>query len=102
MAVPADRFNAAGRQASLLNLPAQRDAGPDRSGPTWITRRVGANGVISVAWQQSSVGKHSAGELVDVHVDGKLLQVWHRDELLKTIVRDEPKEVRKKRAAKAR
>lgn len=102
MAVPAQRFNAAGRERSLLNLPAQRDPGPDRSGPTWITRRVGGNGVISVAWQQFSVGKHRAGELVDVHVDGKLLQVWHRDELLKTIVRDEPKEVRKKRAAQAR
>ena len=102
MAVPAQRFNAAGREPSLLNLPAQRDPGPDRSGPDWITRRVGANGVISVAWQQFSVGKHRAGELVDVYVDGKLLQVWHRDELLKTIVRTEPKEVRKKRAAKAR
>jgi transposase InsO family protein len=101
MAVPAERFNAAGRQASLLNLPGQRDPGPDRSGPDWITRRVGANGVISVAWQQFSVGKHRAGELIDVHVDGKLMQVWHRDERLKTIVRTEQKEVRKKRAAKA-
>jgi transposase InsO family protein len=102
MAVPAQRFNAAGREPSLLNLPAQRDPGPDRSGPTWITRRVGANGVISVAWQQFSVGKHRAGELVDVHVEQQLMQVWHRDELLKTIVRTDTKEVRKKRAAKAR
>jgi transposase InsO family protein len=102
MAVPAERFNAAGRSASLLDLPAQRDPDQDRSGPAWITRRVGGNGVISVAWQQFSVGKHRAGELVDVNVDGQLLQVWHRDELLKTIVRTDPKEVRKKRAAKAR
>lgn len=102
MAVPADRFNAAGRSASLLNLPAQHNPEPDRSGPAWITRRVGGNGVISVAWQQFSVGKHRAGELVDVYVEAQLLQVWHRDELLKTIVRTEAKEVRKKRAAQAR
>jgi putative ubiquitin-RnfH superfamily antitoxin RatB of RatAB toxin-antitoxin module len=56
----------------------------------------------SVAYQQISVGKHRAGVIVDVHLDGSLLQVWHRDELLKTIVRTDIKEVRKKRAAQAR
>lgn len=102
MAVPAERFNAASREPSTLNLPAQREPDRGRSGPQWVTRRVGGNGVISVAWQQFSVGKHRAGELVDVYLQDQLLQVWHRDELLKTIVRTEPKEVRKKRAAKAR
>jgi transposase InsO family protein len=102
MATPAQRFTAAGRSRSGLNLPAQRDPGAERAGPEWVTRRVGANGVISVAWQQFSVGKHRAGELVDVHVEPALLQVWHRDELLKTIVRTDSKEVRKKRAATVR
>ena len=34
--------------------PARDDSalGPERSGDDWITRRVSANGVISVAWQQ--------------------------------------------------
>jgi hypothetical protein len=60
----------------------------------WVTRKVGANGVISIAWQQFSVGKHRADE-IDVHLTGELAQVWHRDGLLKAIVRDNPKEVRK-------
>jgi hypothetical protein len=55
--------------------------------------------VITVAYEQFSVGKHRAGEVVDVHLDGPLMQVWHHNELLKTIVRQHPKEVRKKRAA---
>jgi hypothetical protein len=97
MAAPADRFTAAtGTGTSSPPRPA-----PDRSGDEWITRRVGANGVICVAYQQLSVGKHRAGAVVDVHLDGPLVQVWHNNELLKTIVRTNPKEVRKKRAAKA-
>ena len=98
MATPAERFRGA---AVDVELPEQRD-GSDRAGDDWVTRRVAANGVISVAYQQISVGKHRAGVIVDVHLDGPLLQVWHRDELLKTIVRTDVKEVRKKRAAQAR
>jgi hypothetical protein len=39
-----------------------------RRGGDWVTRRVASNGVVFVAWQQVSVGKHRHGELVDVHV----------------------------------
>jgi len=93
LATPAQRFEATARQQ-----PARPElAAPDNG--EWVTRKVGGNGVISVAWQQFSVGKHRAGEIVDVHLNGQLMQVWHRSELLKTIVRDEPKETRKKRAA---
>ncbi len=37
-----------------------------------------------------------------MHLDGGLLQVWHRNELLKTVVLTDTREVRKKRAAVAR
>jgi hypothetical protein len=57
-------------------------------------------GVICVAWQQLSVGKHRASEIV--HLRDGLLQVWHHDELLKIIARGNTKEVRKKRAATTR
>jgi transposase InsO family protein len=99
MASPAERFRTSA--AGAVELPEPLD-GSDRGGEDWVTRRVAANGVISVAYQQISVGKHRAGVIVDVHLDGSLLQVWHRDELLKTIVRTDIKEVRKKRAAQAR
>jgi transposase InsO family protein len=96
MATPAQRFTAGQQpngQSAQPARPTSRDSGE------WVTRTVGGNGVISVAWKQFSVGKHRAGEIVDVHLNGKLMQVWHRSELLKTIVRDNPKEVRKKKAA---
>jgi transposase InsO family protein len=93
--------------------PAERfatrtaDPGPDldlralaerRSGDDWISRRVASNGIISVTSQPFSVGKHHAGTLVDVHVGDRLLEVWSANELIRTIVRTSPKEVRKKRA----
>jgi hypothetical protein len=96
---PAERFHVA--DTAAVGIAATGSA-LERAGADWVTRRVGGNGVISVAWQQFSVGKHRAGQLVDVHLNGSLMQVWHRDELLKTIVRSDPKEVRKKRAAHAR
>src|SRR3712207_7339897 len=52
-----------------------------RSGDDWISRRVAANGVISVAWQQFSVGKHHSGDIVDVHVTDRLLEVWAGNDL---------------------
>jgi hypothetical protein len=54
--------------------------------------------VISLSWQQFSVGKHHGGEQVDVHVTDRLLEVWSGNELIKTLVRTSGGEVRKKRA----
>jgi hypothetical protein len=54
--------------------------------------------VISVSWQQFSVGKHHGGELVDVHVTDRLLEVWAGNDLIKTLVRASGSEIRKKRA----
>jgi hypothetical protein len=92
---PAERFNAASRE---LTVPYASTPLTDRQGGDWITRRVSQVGVICVANKQFSVGKHRGGEIVDVHVQPTLMQVWAGAELLKTIVRDDTKEVRKKRA----
>lgn len=70
----------------------------DRSGDDWITRTVASTGVISVAWQVFSVGKHRSGEVVDVRVSDTLLEVWSGNELIKTVLRTSKKGIRKKRA----
>lgn len=73
----------------------------DRSGDDWIARRVSGVGVVCVAWQQISIGKHRAGRTVHIQVGPELLHIWDGSELLKTVLRDNTKEVRKKRASVA-
>ena len=41
-----------------------------------------------VAWQQVSVGKHRGGEVVDIHVRDRLLDVWSGNDLIRSIARD--------------
>jgi transposase InsO family protein len=96
MATPADRFTVTdpGRP---VETSALLDA---RSGDDWISRKITTNGVISVAWQEISCGKHRSGHRVDIHVQGPTLQIWDGDELIKTVLRQSDKEVRKKHAAK--
>jgi transposase InsO family protein len=97
MAPPASRFSTA-----QTGPPADTSALlGERSGEGWISRRVAANGVISVAWQQISCGKHRGGRRVDIHLQGPTMQIWDGDELIKTVLRANHKEVRKKHAAKA-
>ena len=97
MATPASRFVFAdgGRPADASALLGERTA------EGWISRRVASNGIISVAWQQISCGKHRAGRRVDVHLQGPTLQIWDGDELIKTVLRANQKEVRKRNAARA-
>jgi len=99
MAIPAARFHA--NRADARPADASALDGVDRASDDWISRRVSAVGVISVAWQQISVGKHRAGRTVDVHVGPDLLHIWDGPELIKTALRDNRKEVRKKRASVA-
>jgi transposase InsO family protein len=80
----------------LSALTARRQG----SDSDWVTRRVASNGIVCVAWQQVSVGKHRSGELVDVHVTDRLLEFWSGNDLLRTVVRESEGEVRKKRASK--
>ena len=73
---------------------------PPRASDDWISRRVASNGVISVDWQQISVGTHRGGEIVDVHVTDRLLEIWAGNALIKTVARTTQGGVRKKRASK--
>ncbi len=110
MATPHERFWRREQSASSspelsVNVSAVAASSPEvvaqqrREGEAWVARRVGANGVICVSWQQFSVGKHHAGASVDVHVGPELLHVYLADTLLKTVVRNSRGEVRKKRAS---
>src|SRR5512132_363845 len=97
MAAPASRFTdtPAGRPVDASALLGERD------GDDWISRKITTNGVISVAWQEINCGKHRAGRRVDIHLQGPTMQVWDGEELLKTVLRTNRKEVRKKHAAQA-
>jgi transposase InsO family protein len=97
MATPATRFvrTDLGRPADVSALVIER------TGEGWISRRVAANGVVSVSWQQIGCGKHRAGRRVDIQVHGPTLQIWDGEDLIKTVLRSNQKEVRKKNAARA-
>lgn len=98
MDTPAARFVPA---IGVSTPAAQRAiAGQDRSGGDWVSRRVCANGIVSVSWQQVCVGRHHAGARCDVHVDGDLLRFWIGDDLVKTAAKTSPGAVRKRRAAR--
>jgi hypothetical protein len=77
---------------------ARSNAEPSSTG-TWVARRIGANGVISIAWQQISIGKHKAGLDVDVLVTDSMVHIYYKEELLKTALRSNSKKVRKKHAS---
>jgi transposase InsO family protein len=96
MEPPASRFTAAGAADRPVDLAALGDA---REGDEWITRHVATNGVITVAYQQISVGKHRCGRTVDVRARPTTLQVWDGNELIKTVARTTKGGIRKKRAA---
>jgi hypothetical protein len=99
MVPPAARFE----NRPMPPRPARDPVTPqDRSGNDWVARRAGANGVISVSWQQICLGKAAAGRNVDVHLTDRVIQVWDGNQLLKTAPRTTTGEVRKKRASVAR
>ena len=99
-ATPASRFLTGTDQAEPVRtrpvLTGQRRV--EKPGEQWVSRKVGANGVVCVGWQQVSVGKHHGGRRCDVLVTEQLLQFWVDDELLKTVARTSTGEIRKKRA----
>ena len=103
-ATPASRFH----PEAATSEPVRRRAaitGQQRSekpGEQWVSRKVGGNGVVCVAWQQVSVGKHHAGAQCDVLVTDQLLQFWIGGELLKTVARTSTGDIRKKHAAGTR
>ena len=62
--------------------------------PTEVTRIVGSNGCIRVAYQPLSVGRHLTGEVVITRVEPTLLQVFRHGQLVRTVARDNTLEVR--------
>ena len=99
MDTPAQRFTPG---MGVVVPAAAGPVGPDRSGEDWVSRRVCANGVVTVSWQQVSVGRHHAGARCDIHVDGDLLRFWIGEELVKTAARTHTGTVRNKKAARTR
>jgi transposase InsO family protein len=91
-ATPASRFLAEG-QTPRPPLPR-----PERNGEEWVCRKVAANGLVCVDYQQISVGKHFGGSPCDVLVSDTTLQFWVGNELLKTVARRRTGPVRKKQA----
>jgi len=96
MQPPASRFETTTDYNRPADLLALADA---REGDEWITRHVTTNGVITVAYQQISVGQHREGRTVDVRARSTTLEVWDGNELLKTVARTTKGAIRKKRAA---
>ena len=62
-------------------------------GPTEVTRRVSASGLIGVCYQQVSAGRHLAGQVVTVRLHPTVLQVFFAGQLLRTVPRRSIKEV---------
>jgi transposase InsO family protein len=87
---PVSRFQARGDQPRDPLLTR-----PERNGEQWVCRKVASNGVVSVGYQQVSVGRNYAGSSCDVLVTEGLLQFWVGSELLKTVARTSTGEVRK-------
>jgi len=102
--VPAARFTmetprpAIGTAVMVTNKASQAESRPAGPGQEWVSRKVGANGVVCVDRQQVSVGLHYAGNYCDVLVGEELFQYWIGDKLLKTVARDHRGPVRKKHA----
>lgn len=98
MLTPAERFYSRPDPAVPDLAPDIRALNEDRSGDEWVSRVVSVNGVVTVSSQAFSVGRHRAGEVVDIHVLETMLQAWSGNDLLKTVLRTSAGEVRKKKA----
>jgi transposase InsO family protein len=96
MAVPARRFQPP--TAAATPVPAVQSRQPLAVGPTEVTRRVSASGLIGVCYQQVSAGRHLAGQIVTVRLHPTLLQVFFAGQLIRTVPRRSTKEVVQLRA----
>ena len=92
-ATPESRFRAGDGRLNRELTPR-----PERNGEQWVCRKVASNGMVSVGYQQVSVGKNYSGSACDVLVTDGLLQFWVGSELLKTVARRNPGAVRKMHA----
>ena len=102
MLVPAQRFRPTTATATQIPVPAFQPRQPLTLGPTEITRRVSASGLIGVCYQQVSAGRHLAGQVVTVRLHPTLLQVFYAGQLVRTVPRRTTKEVVQLRAHRPR
>jgi hypothetical protein len=98
MAVPARRFQPPTAATTPSPVPAASSRQPLTIGPTEITRRVSASGLIGVCYQQVSAGRHLAGQVVTVQLHPTVLQVLFAGQLIRTVPRRTTKEVVQLRA----
>ena len=96
MAVPARRFQPP--TAAATPVPTIQPRQPLTVGPTEVTRRVSASGLIGVCYQQVSAGRHLAGQVVTVRLHPSVLQVFFAGQLIRTVPRRSTKEVVQLRA----
>jgi hypothetical protein len=96
MTVPAMRFQPP--TAAATPVPAVQARQPLTVGPTEVTRRVAASGLIGVSYQQVSAGRHLAGQVVTVRLHPAVLQVFFAGQLIRTVPRTSTKEVLQLRA----
>ena len=94
---PTDRFH--GPRSPQPRAVAERPERAAAAGQEWVSRKVCSNGIVCVGAQQVSVGKHFQGSPCDVLVTDQLMQFWIGDQLLRTVTRNDPRPIRKKRAA---
>ena len=93
-ATPAERFSTGRQPASAAPTAAgraRRRCAATARGPHWVSRRVAANGVISVSWQQVCVGAATPAPASTSTSLPELLQIWHGDELIKTVHPNQPR-----------
>jgi hypothetical protein len=96
MAVPARHFQPP--TAAATPVPTIQPRQPLTVGPTEVTRRVSASGLIGVCYQQVSAGRHLAGQVVTVRLHPSILQVFFAGQLIRTVPRRSTKEVVQLRA----
>jgi hypothetical protein len=94
MVAPQVRFALAQVEATDLVVPGLKDPAGEAesmaSDVRRITRSVGGDGKISLATFSYHVGRFLAGETVDVEIDDRLVQVFHRGVLVATHARRHP------------
>ena len=91
MATPAERFT---KPDDRIPDGLLEPSGKPPDGQLVIERRVAEGGVISVAGETFSVGRHLAYRIVTIAVCGRLMHVYLNGTLIKTLGRQTDKPIR--------
>ena len=81
---PIERFRLARRTAELEVIEVGESTPSDEPTPPRVTRRVAANGCISLGAHRYLAGRWLAGEVVEVVAGGGLVEIHHRGVLVAT------------------